>query len=148
MVWVSSPSSHLCSDMQIAQRHKETPSMGSDTLHHFEFLNVVIILSLERLPSFSRNPTRTKTLSDTEVKEKFYSTFSQSDSLQMEVLEQPQKRCCVTFCLTKLSIPEHQDKNFPNYMNVSEACDILGKFCTFKMNLDFFFNQQFYIPQR
>lgn len=61
-VWVSSPSSHLCSDMETAQWHKETLPMVSDTLDHFPLLNVVIILSLGQLPSFPRNPTRTKTL--------------------------------------------------------------------------------------
>lgn len=37
--------------------------------------------------SFPINPNRTKPLSDGKVQDKFYSTFIQSDSLQMQVLE-------------------------------------------------------------
>lgn len=56
-------------------------------VNHFPLLNVAIILTLGRLTSFPRNPIWAKTLSDIQVKETFYSTFTQSDSLQMEVLE-------------------------------------------------------------
>lgn len=83
MVWVSSPWSHLCSDMGIPNGKNNNTANG---VNYFPLLNVVIILTLGPLTSFPRNPIWAKTLRYSS-KETFYSTFTQSDSLQMEVLE-------------------------------------------------------------
>lgn len=84
MVWVSSSWSLVCSDMGIPNDKKKLCQwcQSFPTFKCGHYLNTGAADFFPQKPKLGKN-----SLSDSQVKETSYSTFTQSDILQMEVLE-------------------------------------------------------------
>lgn len=110
MVWVSSPWSHLCSDMGIPNGKKNNNTANG--VNYFPLLNVVIILTLGPLTSFPRNPIWAKTLSDIQVRKRFILPSLNLIAYKWKFWNSPKIEVAFHFRLTKFLVPEHHDKIF------------------------------------
>lgn len=118
----------------MAQRNSAHGVWHSQSLPSFKFRHYLIT---ELFASFPQKPNQDKASQILKLRKSFTRPSFNLIAYKWKSWNSPKRKAAFHFYLTKFLVSEHQDKNFPNNINVPEDF-------TFKINFDFFFNQNFY----